>query len=994
MKIKELYIYGFGRFENERFSFDKPQIQVIYGKNESGKSTILAYIEYMLFGFPKRSEKRLRYEPKTTQAYGGKMMLETEKYGLITIERKGDRTVHIVLEDGTHEDESLLKQILPEVNQLTYLDIFSFNLDGLQRIDQIKSEELGNYLFNAAMTGAQELNRISTYLEEQQSQLFKPNGKNPVLNQKLAQLIEQDRNLQGWVKKLDEYNRIKTELGLEQSNLKEQEQSHRELECKRKELVEIQSVAPLIVQKVTLQNQLDNHPNAIPFPENGLDRFRNWQERKVEAEGEWNHLQELKDRKLNSLKELVIDEALLVQADEIEHFEKSYQQYKVRKSDYQRLKQRIAHIEEEVETEKNELGENWTNDRISAAQTDIVAKQQIKQQIKEFDDLQYEQKTIDADLQRAKDSIEERERQLEMVDGQLVSDEKKRSYEEKLNQITVQSPSQLKQHLDTLKQVRASSKKSFINPILTVAMVVIGLILVSIWLYRGDVIEGIILGVTLVGSGIALYRKNSSDETNELDEQIRDLEAKLSNFESENVKYQGEEIDVIQKLLEKQQHLSFRKQQLIEESTQLERRYQDIAAKYDAWEVQFHKKSEILNNWRERFFIPASVSNEMVLEVLERVEQLKKRINDLEKLIQEAQGIRTGLERFEKDANRLAQLAGIQEEGIESVVTRLVLLLKAEKIKSEQKQRIQTDIHALSEQQAGIQKKVQHYEQECNALFEKAEVSSEESFWAKGKVFDSYQSLKEQLRLTESQLYITGLQHKIPFYMERVNELSELEQKIEETGTKMNELDEAIESGRTSCARLRAHLTHLEEDGSYSDLMHKIQVAKSEFHDQAKKWAVYRTADYLLNQAKQNYQSKRQPGVLKSAEEYFRRLTDGEYIKLIAPKSEESFWIERNDTILFRPDELSRATAEQLYLALRFALAKEYDSNKSFPFIMDDILVNFDELRRKRAVELIKSIAEDRQVIYFTCDRLTARAMADEPILLESVSSNPLPILR
>jgi uncharacterized protein YhaN len=67
----------------------------------------------------------------------------------------------------------------------------------------------------------------------------------------------------------------------------------------------------------------------------------------------------------------------------------------------------------------------------------------------------------------------------------------------------------------------------------------------------------------------------------------------------------------------------------------------------------------------------------------------------------------------------------------------------------------------------------------------------------------------------------------------------------------------------------------------------------------------------------------------------------------------------------FYSHELSQATAEQLYLSLRFALAKTFEHD--YPFIIDDSFVHFDAVRTNRTIELIKEIAKDRQVIFFTC---------------------------
>ncbi|WP_257349449.1 ATP-binding protein [Pseudalkalibacillus decolorationis] len=990
MKVQKLQIYGFGRFSDESFSFEQTGIHVVYGNNESGKSTILAFIEYMLFGFPKRTEKRIRYEPKTTQAYGGKITLDTEKYGLVTIERKGNSTgsVHIIREDGTEEKEAFLQTLLTEVNHLTYQNIFSFNLDGLQRIDQIRSDEIGNYLFNAAMTGAQELNKISDFLEDQQGQLFKPNGKNPVLNQKLSQLMELDRNVKSWSMKLDDYNQMKEEHNREQAHLRDLELNRRNLDDRRKELAQIQSFVPLIEQKASIQHQIAALPSATPFPENGLERFKNWVGRKVEAESEQSHLKELCKRKQLALQGIKRFEELLIHTDAITKVEKAFEQYKVRESDYQTLRQRLLHLEEEIEAERIGIGENWDNDRILAADTGIVIKQQIKQVLKEHDQLLFEQKTLDADLHRAKTSIDENERHLEAIQKQLLSQEEKQAYEKRLEQITEESPTQLKLQLETLKRMKDSSQNVFMNPLLIKIMVIVGIILMGIWFYQGDIVEGSIIGVSLIGSGIVLLRKNKNGELEHLHKQITNLESEINNLEKATPVEKTGNFEDIRKILKEQQHLSFREQQLNEQVGELERNYQEVASKYDYWELQFHKKKEELNRWREHFRIPESISNDMILDVLERVEQLKKRINEMKRINEDSVQLQKGLTRFEAEVYRLRDVAEIAEDNIETIVSRLILLLETEWKRKKQTEQLINDIHMYEEQDAALVKKIHNYDQECKSLFNKAEVKGEEAFWVKGRAYESYQSLKGKLLMVDSQLQMAASREKVNQLTERIHELAQLEQEIQDVHKDLQKSDENIEITRNECSRLHARLTHLEEDGSYSDLIHQLQISKSEFHDQAKEWAIYRTAEYLLNQAKQNYQSRKQPSVIKRAEVYFNKLTNGEYVKVIAPKSEESFLIERNDSILFRPEELSRATAEQLYLALRFALAEEYDNNQSFPFIMDDILVNFDESRRESAIQLINSITSKRQVIYFTCDQRTADTLSVDPIVLTTRSSN------
>ncbi|MDD7339079.1 MAG: AAA family ATPase [Eubacteriales bacterium] len=86
MKIKSLDLINFGKFNNYRLDFDD-SFNLIYGLNESGKSTIHAFISFMLFGVNKANTKRkikikdyLSYKPINKNEYSGRMSFESSGF--------------------------------------------------------------------------------------------------------------------------------------------------------------------------------------------------------------------------------------------------------------------------------------------------------------------------------------------------------------------------------------------------------------------------------------------------------------------------------------------------------------------------------------------------------------------------------------------------------------------------------------------------------------------------------------------------------------------------------------------------------------------------------------------------------------------------------------------------------------------------------------------------------------------------------------------------
>ena len=64
---------------------------------------------------------------------------------------------------------------------------------------------------------------------------------------------------------------------------------------------------------------------------------------------------------------------------------------------------------------------------------------------------------------------------------------------------------------------------------------------------------------------------------------------------------------------------------------------------------------------------------------------------------------------------------------------------------------------------------------------------------------------------------------------------------------------------------------------------------------------------------------------------------------------------------------MSSGTRDQLYLALRLASLERYMQDaEPMPFIVDDVLVDFDDARTEAALKQLAALAEKTQVIVFT----------------------------
>lgn len=124
-------------------------------------------------------------------------------------------------------------------------------------------------------------------------------------------------------------------------------------------------------------------------------------------------------------------------------------------------------------------------------------------------------------------------------------------------------------------------------------------------------------------------------------------------------------------------------------------------------------------------------------------------------------------------------------------------------------------------------------------------------------------------------------------------------------------------------------------------------------------------AQETLTQAQAELQRRFAPRITKRAQKLLAQMTGGRYHSVTMG---EDFSLQagagEEDTLhdaLWRSD----GTMDQLYLALRLAVAEELTPDT--PLILDDVLVRFDDQRMEAAMGILKEMAKQKQIICFTC---------------------------
>lgn len=124
-------------------------------------------------------------------------------------------------------------------------------------------------------------------------------------------------------------------------------------------------------------------------------------------------------------------------------------------------------------------------------------------------------------------------------------------------------------------------------------------------------------------------------------------------------------------------------------------------------------------------------------------------------------------------------------------------------------------------------------------------------------------------------------------------------------------------------------------------------------------------AQQTLTEATEQLQRRFAPRITERARVLFGAMTDGRYDRLNLTRELTVNAGAEGETTLHSVQWRSEGTADQLYIALRLAVAEELTPDT--PLVLDDALVRFDDRRLKNILALLREMAKQRQILLFTC---------------------------
>ena len=275
MKIENIHVDGFGVWNDKNWGPLNPGLNVFYGPNETGKSTLMAFVRSMLFGFEKRGSAK-RYEPVKGGSHGGSLDIVVGDTRL-RLERKAGRhargSVGVYTGDAV-ADDAALDRLLGGTTKTLYHNVFAFGLEELEHFHTLQESEISTHISGAGLgIGASRWAAVQKDLEDRQSALFLPRGQNSTINVAFKELESVRDDLERTEHQPQDYlaaHEARTKLAAELSVL---EDAVAEVSRRVEQYARRVKNRPYLERRTRIETRLRELPAVNAFPEGGIERL-------------------------------------------------------------------------------------------------------------------------------------------------------------------------------------------------------------------------------------------------------------------------------------------------------------------------------------------------------------------------------------------------------------------------------------------------------------------------------------------------------------------------------------------------------------------------------------------------------------------------------------------------------------------------------------------------------------------------------------------------
>jgi len=402
------------------------------------------------------------------------------------------------------------------------------------------------------------------------------------------------------------------------------------------------------------------------------------------------------------------------------------------------------------------------------------------------------------------------------------------------------------------------------------------------------------------------------------------------------------------------------------------------AAKRDKQDIEV-KLTELRKTWIEEvreLGMGDNTTPSQANAFIMKIQDLFTKIDDAEKLQKRILGIQRDAEHFQKDVKALVEQ--MAPDLLPMPPHQAAVELNSRLKKAREDAAKLNELKKREKEKRGLLQKAQdtirEMEQKISEMCKRAGCTLYEDLEEKEGLSDRKRTLAQSIEQHEKE--IKRIAHNGGMTVEELMmdakkcDPDALPQQIENINRQIHEKEEELSKIDQIIGREAKELEKMDGGSDAAEAAEEMKGILAQIQENAERYMHLCTASLILSREIERYRRKHQGPILERASRLFSDLTRGSFSGL------KTAYDDKDNPILLgvRPSGkeievsgMSDGTSDQLYLSLRLAsLERHMEQAEPMPFIIDDILINFDNERARATMKVLSDISHKTQIIFFT----------------------------
>lgn len=276
MRLHRLDLENFGIHTEQSFPFAEQGLQLIYGRNEAGKSTLLQAVREFLFGFAHAGSNPFAPDAKNKKMQATAQLQLKDGSQLEVVRRQGNKNTlsGSFAESDDTIDEPRWLQLLGGADQQMYQHVFGFSLKELATGEEsLKEANLDEALFGGGLGRLHDYKQLIKSIDEEAENLFKSRGQKQQINSILSEIKTLKAELKESSLRPAEYEEWLTQARRCEQDLTRLQSQYEKFYRRQQHLDRLKRAHPLWIELQTRQDQLSRLESPQSFPADALDEL-------------------------------------------------------------------------------------------------------------------------------------------------------------------------------------------------------------------------------------------------------------------------------------------------------------------------------------------------------------------------------------------------------------------------------------------------------------------------------------------------------------------------------------------------------------------------------------------------------------------------------------------------------------------------------------------------------------------------------------------------